>query len=108
MEGGERGVPGRIRLESRDDPCGHVERPRTAEPDDGQSGAPGRGGQRYDRIGKQSITSEGTWGQALRLAFAGLFPGERVFTSTIAFAVRFCRSRASIHCCGMLAMLLTA
>ena len=46
-------------------------------------------------------------GQALRLARLGLGSWVRVFTSTMLLAVRFCRSRASIHCCGMLAMLLT-
>jgi hypothetical protein len=40
-------------------------------------------------------------------AGAGCGDGRSVFTSTIARAVRFIRSRPSSHCCGMLAMLLT-
>ena len=41
-------------------------------------------------------------------AAGGASGGRLVCTSTMARAVRFCRSRASSHCCGMLAMLLTA
>ena len=89
-----------------DDPFGHLERAGPAEPDDGERRPAGRRGQRDDRIGEHGGTMR--WGQAFRLAAAGLGSGVRVLTSTIALAVRFFRSRASIHCCGMLAMLLTA
>lgn len=86
--------------EARDDALRDRERALPAEANYRQGGAAWWSGEGSDRVGEQGP-------QAFRFARAGLGSGARVFTSTIALAVRFCRSRASSHCCGMLAMLLT-
>ena len=117
-KGGQSGSTGRLHPETGDHPAGDVDDTGTTQANDGESGAAGRSCQGNDRIREHIVKSVAAVGsraapglrQALRLARAGLVfvSGDRVFTSTMALAVRFCRSRASIHCCGMLAMLLTA
>ena len=81
-----------------------VEGAVAAQPDHRQRGAAGGGGERGDGVGEH----RGRYAGFLRFGRAGFAPPPALGLHRAARALRLCRSRASIHCCGMLAMLLTA